>query len=65
MRPPAWTDRILFKGNDVNRLLCRMIYHQIEILDYSRAEILISDHRPGRFLLVSFNQSAVIVSSTG
>ncbi|KAJ3215846.1 inositol polyphosphate 5-phosphatase [Dinochytrium kinnereticum] len=35
-RVPSWTDRILYKGNGV------------KLIDYSRAECLMSDHRPVR-----------------
>ncbi|KAA1124794.1 inositol polyphosphate 5-phosphatase [Puccinia graminis f. sp. tritici] len=34
MRIPAWTDRILYQGSDLN------------LIDYSRAELKASDHRP-------------------
>jgi hypothetical protein len=34
-RVPAWTDRILYRG------------HGLELMKYDRAEILLSDHRPG------------------
>lgn len=40
MRIPAWTDRILFKGNALDLSL------------YSRAELKSSDHRPGEFVLL-------------
>ena len=35
-RAPAWTDRILFKGADIN------------LLEYGRGEQMMSDHRPGK-----------------
>jgi hypothetical protein len=38
-RVPAWTDRILFSGKN------------IELLDYNRGEQLMSDHRPGNYIL--------------
>lgn len=34
-RIPSWTDRILYKGD------------QLELSQYSRAELFTSDHRPG------------------
>ena len=37
MRVPSWTDRILFMGS------------QVEILNYNRTELLMSDHRPGNY----------------
>jgi hypothetical protein len=36
VRVPSWTDRILFSGDNVDQL------------EYSRSEVLISDHRPIR-----------------
>jgi synaptojanin len=38
-RIPAWTDRVLFSGN------------AIELLEYNRGEQLMSDHRPGNYIL--------------
>lgn len=37
-RIPGWTDRILFKGAQLNQL------------QYSRAELYTSDHRPGKWM---------------
>jgi hypothetical protein len=37
-RIPSWTDRILFCGNN------------LQLLEYARAELLISDHRPGKMM---------------
>jgi hypothetical protein len=37
-RIPAWCDRILFKGT------------HIDLIEYSRGEQLMSDHRPGKIL---------------
>lgn len=37
-RIPGWTDRILFKGAQLNQL------------QYSRAELRTSDHRPGTII---------------
>lgn len=34
-RIPGWTDRILYKGNN------------LKLLQYARAELYTSDHRPG------------------
>ena len=39
-RVPAWTDRVLFRGTN------------IELLEYSRGEQLMSDHRPGICMLI-------------
>lgn len=38
-RIPGWTDRILFKGT------------QLRLLQYSRADLYTSDHRPGKRFL--------------
>ncbi len=38
-RVPSWTDRILYFGKD------------LDLLDYCRAELLISDHRPSTYYL--------------
>lgn len=35
MRAPAWTDRILYKGDG------------IQLLEYGREELTMSDHKPG------------------
>lgn len=36
MRAPAWTDRVLYRGTD------------LDLSKYSRAELTGSDHRPGK-----------------
>lgn len=46
-RIPAWTDRVLYKGN-----------HELELDRYSRAEIRSSDHRP---VYATFNVIAHVV----
>ncbi|RIB17656.1 Endonuclease/exonuclease/phosphatase [Gigaspora rosea] len=44
-RTPAWTDRILYRGNKIRQI------------GYSRAELRVSDHRPGKcFIKFCMNQ---------
>lgn len=38
-RPPAYTDRILYKG-------------AMNVLEYARGELMMSDHRPGIWKLI-------------
>ena len=39
-RIPGWTDRILYKGN------------HLKLLQYARAELYTSDHRPGTYIIL-------------
>ena len=39
-RVPSWTDRILYKG------------HGLDLMRYSRAEVMMSDHRPGEYVML-------------
>lgn len=41
MRTPSWTDRVMYRGEN------------IELLEYSRGELLISDHKPVRAAFVA------------
>jgi len=53
-RPPAWTDRVLFRSADAGRV-------RVEALAYRRHELLGSDHRPVSALLhVSWNRTALL-----
>lgn len=47
-RIPSWTDRILFKGA------------QVHLLQYSRADLYTSDHRPGKLNRVFICSSLLI-----
>ena len=50
-RVPSWTDRILIRGQDVGLqiLAANAIadLKQLDIARYQRAELMLSDHRPG------------------